>query len=53
MKAIGADADPSVGCMRDSFSPTIIAFAIWLYVGCILSLREDEEMLLEHGIDVS
>lgn len=44
---------PSINYKRHRFPPKIIAHAVWLYVRFNLSLREVEEMLLEHGIDVS
>jgi transposase-like protein len=39
----------SISYKRHRFSPKIIAHAVWLYVRFNLSLREDEEMLLERG----
>ncbi|MBK0329763.1 IS6 family transposase [Rhodobacteraceae bacterium F11138] len=38
---------------RHRFPPEVIAHAVWLFVRFNLSLREDEEMLLECGIEVS
>lgn len=38
---------------RHRFPPQIIAHAVWLYARFNLSLREVEEMLLQHGIDAS
>jgi putative transposase len=35
------------------FPPQIIAQVVWLYVRFNLSLREDEELKLERGVDVS
>ncbi len=36
---------------RHRFPPDIIAHAIWLYAGFILSFRDVEEMLAERGLD--
>lgn len=38
---------------RHRFPPQIIAHVVWLYVRFNLSLREVEELMLEHGVDVS
>jgi putative transposase len=37
---------------RHRFSPEIIARVVWFYVRFNLSLREVEELMLEHGVDV-
>ncbi|WP_288142371.1 hypothetical protein [Mesorhizobium sp.] len=44
-------SDINFKCHR--FPPQIVGHAVWLYLRFKLSLHEVEEMLLEHGIDVS
>lgn len=38
---------------RHRFPPTLIAYAVWLYLRFSLSLRAVEELLLERGVEVS
>ena len=44
---------PPISYKRHRFPAQIIAHAVWLYVRFNPSLREVEEMLLEHVINVS
>lgn len=38
---------------HDRFPPTIIRYSIWLYFRFTLSLRDDEELFAERGLNVS
>ena len=38
---------------RHRFPPDVIRYAVWLYFGFTLSVRDVEELLAQRGIEVS
>jgi transposase-like protein len=43
----------TISFARHQFPPAIVRHAVWLYVRFTLSYRDVEDMLAEHGLDVS
>ncbi len=43
----------SISFARHQFPPDVIRHAVWLYLRFTLSLRDVEEMLAEHGLDLT
>ena len=44
---------PEISYRRHRFPPTIIQYAVWLYLRFTLSYRDVEELLAERGLDIS
>jgi putative transposase len=42
-----------ISCKRHRFSPEVIRHAVWLYARITLSYRDVEDLLAEHGLDIS